>query len=236
MCCFCLKSLLHLILTNVPLELISMNNIKDCINEVIKVWNEEVQRQFIQTQNPDLNAEYILNVSVRKKKFYVNRKEFYEKKIAEITLYYKVLEKHKSAFDLMLWRNQKIMPPKVKNAPSHIVEDEYINSLYKQFLYEAIGTFCASTKQYIMSRDAAEYDMENDRLRQHESAVDMVVQVLTDGPFFKKGDEFDVFMVTDEYYAVYTQHDIGLKNNGIARLNIKDCMVTQNAKVKILSL
>jgi len=208
-----------------------MNNIKDCVTEVIKAWNDQVKNAYTKTQDPKLNIQFVLDVNIRKKKSYINRKDYFENKIAEIVLYHKGNDKEP---DLLLWRNQKIMPPKVKCVPVHQVESDYINSLYKQFLYEAIGNFCVTTKQLILSQDWAEYDIANDRLKQHESATDMIIQTLEDGEFYKKGDEFDVFMRLDEHYAVYTQHDIGKANNGIARIPIKKCMVTQNAKVKII--
>lgn len=209
-----------------------MLNVKQAVEEIIIVWNNQIKKSYEQTSDPKLNIEFEIKVGVRKKKYYINRKDFFENKVAEIVLYHKGLDK--SQPDLLLWRTEDILPKKVKNVSSTTIENEYLNGLYKKFLYEAIGNFCITTKQLILSQDWAEYDIENDRLKQHESAVDMIIQVTEDGEFYKKGDEFDVFMVLDEYYAVYTKHDIGLRNNGIARIPIKDCLITQNAKVKII--
>lgn len=199
-----------------------MNSIEDGIINVVKHWNAEVKAKGIQ-------AEYLLDVSCRNKKFYVNRKDFYERDVAEIKLILKGTETK------LLWSLECDIP-KIKGMSRNSVEVEIKQDLYKSFLYECIGMFCVSTERLQASKDMAEYDIEKDRMKQDESATDMIIQVLTDGPFFKKGDEFDVFLVSDDYYFVYTQHDEGLKNNGIARLPKGDCMVTQNAKVKIIML
>lgn len=199
-----------------------MNSIEDGIINVIKHWNTEVKAKKI-------DAEYVLDVTCRKKKFYTNRKDFYERDIAEIKLILKGKETR------LLWSLECDIP-KIKGMSRVLVETDIKQNLYKSFLYECIGMFCVSTERLQDSRDMAEYDIEKDRMKQDESATNMIIQVLTDGPFFTKGDEFDVFLVSDDYYFVYTQHDEGLKNNGIARLPKGDCMVTQNAKIKILTL
>lgn len=200
-----------------------MNSIKDAVIEVIKEWNAQVKVKGIE-------VEYILDVKCRKKKFYTNKKDFYEKSIAEIKLI------HKGTPTILLWSLETDLPTKVKGMTKVQIENDVIQNLYKTFLYECIGLFCVTTKTLQDNKDMAEYDIENDRLKQDDSAIGMVISALEEGPFYNIGDEFDVFIQTDEYYGVYTQHDIGLKNNGIARVEKSKFLVKENAKQKIILL
>lgn len=195
---------------------------------VIKYWNINVANVAKEAgeENPDV---YHLECGIRTKKYYINKDVFLEKRIAEIRFFIKGKE------DLLLWRSEIEVPKKVKNTPTHRVEAECISNLYHSFFYEAFGVFAVVTKGGIQREDYAEYDLVNERLKQHISADGMVIQTINDGPYYGKGENFDVFMdVDDQYYAVYTQHEIGQANNGIARMPKNDAMVTVPPKKKII--
>ena len=70
-----------------------MLNVKQAVEEIIIVWNNQIKKSYEQTSDPKLNIEFEIKVGVRKKKYYINRKDFYENKVAEIILYHKGLEK-----------------------------------------------------------------------------------------------------------------------------------------------
>lgn len=195
---------------------------------VIKYWNINVAA-VAKSQEDDKPDVYHLECGVRKKKYYINKDVFLEKKIAEIRFFVKGKE------DLLLWRSEIEIPKKVKNTPAHYVEDECMSNLYHSFFYEAFGVFAVVTKGGIQREDYAEYDLEKERLKQHDSAIDMVIQTIDVGPYYGKGENFDVFMdIDDQYYAVYTQHEIGQANNGIARMPKNHAIVTVPPKKKII--
>lgn len=200
-----------------------MISLENAVNTTIKRWNENCKSLGI-------NQEYFIDIKCRNKKFYLNRNDFYEKYIAEMTLY------TKGDVTLLLWRKQIIMPDKVKGVPKHIVENEYKDELYEYLMYEAIGNFCVTTKALITNRDYAEYDIEKDQLKPDASANGMVLQTTKKGPFFEPGQDFDVFMCTDDYYLVYTCHDIATPTNGIAKMQKDECFVKEMAKPSIILL
>jgi len=200
-----------------------MNAVEDVIQNILSHWNEDCK-------DKDINQEYILDVKCRDKKFYLNKIDFYERPIAEITLY------TKGELTLMLWRKQLIMPDKVKGQTIDQRNEEYKRSLFKYFLYECIGNFCVMTANLITNRDYCEYDIENDRLKADTSANGMIISTLKNGVFYEAGQDFDVFMVSDDAYFVYTAHDVAVGNNGIAKIDKVDCMIKELNKPSIILL
>jgi hypothetical protein len=197
--------------------------IEEVVQEAITAWNDTLTQEGFQSQIK-------LDLKCRKKKFYINRNESYEKRIAELSLY------QTGTPTLLLYRKELVMPEKVANTTQHAVDEEYRRSLFKYLFYEALGNFCHTTSVLIQSKDYAEYDIENDRLKAHESGDGMIIQTIEDGPFYAKKCEFDVFMVADDGYWVFTAHDLAKPNNGIAKVLAKHAMVTNPAKIKILTL
>lgn len=190
------------------------------IKEVLKIWNDEVKKSGI-------DAIYELDVKVRKKKFYLDKDNFYEHKIAEMLFFYKGDKTY------LLWRKQLRMPTKVAKTAVHTIENAMIDDLYKYFLYEAIGIFGLQAKQSIIDQDSAEYDIEKDRFKAHDNFKNTVIEITEAGSFYEVGSKFDVFYQVDKGFAVYTEHDHGLKNNGIALIPTNHCKVIQETEKKI---
>ncbi len=205
-----------------------MSAIKEIIEKTLTEWNGECH-------NTEQKFTFEIKCNVRMKKFYINKNNFIEEEVAELLFIHKKLDPSES--DLLLYRKELPVYPKQKHESIEVRNRKFIDSLYRHLVYEMLGAFSIMTKQSIINQDYAEYDIENDRLKQHESANGMSVKTLVGGPFFEIGDEFDVFMDTEgDYYAVYTAHEYGKKNNGIARLPKADCLITNAAKKKIILL
>lgn len=202
-----------------------MDSIRVSVQNTIKDWNNAVKQS-------GQDIEYILDVKVHNKKFYLNKKVFYENRVGEIKFI--KIDRTKTRPEVRLLWDTECLVPKIKQQKSDTTENHVIDQLHQAFLYEAIGMFAVTTAQLQENKDIAEYDIDKDRIKQDESAIDMEIQCIENGKFYAKGDEFDVFMVTDNNYHVYTQHDIGLKNNGIASIPKEHCMVTKNAKINII--
>lgn len=200
-----------------------MDAIESLVSQVLKRWNEDVKEH-------GHDQEFILDVKCRNKKFYLNRVDFFEQPIAEMSLYVK------GKPTLLLWRKEIRMPSKVKGIPQHEIEATYKYDLYRYFFYETVANFCSITKQLILSRDYAEYDIDNDRLKADDSANGMIVQTTKSGLFYEVGQDFDVFLVSDDGYFVYTAHDIARSNNGIVKIDKDSCMIKELAKTKIIML
>lgn len=198
-----------------------MKVIEDTISTILAQWNKDI----IETGRTDI---FILDVKCREKVFYINRIDTYKQNIAEMSFYVK------GDPTLLLWRKELRMPSKVKGMTKVQVEEDYIRGLYEHFLYECIAAFSMTTRQLIITKDYAEYDIEKDRLKAHESGDGMIVSVTEDGPFYVKGNEFDVFMATDNAYFVYSAHDSCRPNNGIGKLDKGIVLVKELAKTRIL--
>lgn len=196
------------------------------VNKVLKQWNQDVLEAGIK-------KEYILDVKVRKKTLYLNKEKTFEEPIAEMKLITKGLDNSEPT--ILLWRKELQYPEKVQGASKNEIVEEYKRRLYFYFLYEALGNFCTVTEQLIKNQDYAEYDIEKDRLKAHESGDGMVIQAMSDGTFFKNGDKFDVFMETDDFFFVYTAHASASQNNGINKIPVKEAIILENKKVRIIT-
>lgn len=202
-----------------------MSAITDIVNRTLKHWNEECSKM-------EKKLQFEIKCGIRTKKYYTNRIEFYEEKVAEFKLF-QIEDKV-----ILLYRTELKIPDKMKGIKMTDVHNDLVDTLYRDFLYESIGSFCAMTRQNILSQDYCEYDIEKDRLKQHSSSVDMVIKTLNDGDWYKKDKEFDVFMdedTSDKYY-VYTEHAKGQSNNGIASIKREDALVIQAPKKQIILL
>lgn len=202
-----------------------MKALEDIVVRVLKRWNDAVKES-------GFDDVYELIVKVRNKEFYINRKNLYEQPIAEMLLVVK------GSPTLLLWRKEMRMPKKqqVKGTAYHRIEEDYRRDLYEYFFYECLGNFCNVTKTLITSQDYAEYDIEKDRLKADVSANGMIISTIEGGDWYEKGDEFDVFMVTDTGYFVYTAHDVARRNNGIAKIPKENAMIVEMAKPSIITL
>ncbi len=190
------------------------------IQQMLESWNSAVKNQGI-------DKEYTLEVISRKKKYYINKVDFFEKDICELIFILK------GKPNLLLWRKEVQCPPKVKGTSKHQIEKSIIDELYKFFLYECIGVFCLQTEASIKAKDYAPYDLEKDRLESNPSFKDMVIEATNKGDFYEVGNQFDVFQQGDNGWLVYTAHIAGSKTNGIALIPGKDCKVLIDKKPNI---
>lgn len=193
-----------------------MISIESGIKACLESWNKQCV-----TSNLDYGFDY--KIQCRVKKFYINKKDFFEQRIAEFSLY------QTGKKPLLLWRKELRMPDKVKNVQQQDIDMDYMEQLYHYFLYEMMGSFCVLTRQAIINQDHAEYDVELDRLKPHPNSNGMIIQTTKAGEFFEPNDQFDVFHYTDGNYWVYTAHERGRPNNGLAKISDKDCMIIKQA-------
>lgn len=195
--------------------------LKSTIVEVLGIWNQNVKAQGI-------NIEYQVEVRNRVKNFYTTKTKFFTKDIAELLFISKGEDEN-----LLLWRKEIEVPKKVTGVQKHIVRSSIEDNLYKYFLHECIGTFGVICSQSITNQDYAPYDLVKDRMDAHPSYKDHVIEVIEDGAFYEKGDTFDVFNKLDGGWGVYTQHDVGVPNGGIAKIDSTKCKVIQETAQKI---
>ena len=197
--------------------------IKSAIDEVLEVWNHNVKAN-------EVFIEYCLEIKIRKKNYYTSKTKFYTLPIAEILFISKGDE------NLLLWRKELQIPDKVKGVPKHQIHNNYIDQLYKYFLHECIGTFGVICSQSIKNQDYAEYDIEKDRLKPHPSFKDTVIECTENGKFYELGDTFDVFNKLENGYAVYTEHDVAKKTNGLAKIDFNHCkeIITTAQKIDLI--
>lgn len=194
--------------------------LKHSVHEVLKIWNENVKNQ-------KTNIEYVIDIYNRKKKYYTNRDKFYTLDIAELRFISKGDE------NLLLWRKELQIPDKVPGVSKDSIRRNYEDQLYKYFLHEAIGTFGMTAASLITNKDYAEYDVEKDRIKPDEYFKDHIVEATENGVFYEKGDKFDVFTELEGGWAVYTAHEAGNANNGIAKLDKSVSKVIQETAQKI---
>lgn len=200
-----------------------MNAVEDLINKAIENWNATLEEQ-----NQEHRVKF--ETKCRKKKFYLNKKDFYERRIAEASLY----QTGKPTF--LLWRKEIIMPEKVANMSQHEVDEAFRRDLYQFFFFELVGIFAQVTAHNLIAGEAAEYDIENDRLKPHPACEGMVVMATAPGPFYAVNDKFDVFYESDKNYNVYTSHDLAINNASVGPIPKEHAIVVEQAKPKILTL
>jgi hypothetical protein len=198
-----------------------MTPLKAPIESILKIWNEECSKS-------NNSTTYSVEVNNRKKKYYTNKKDFFELEICELLFIAK-----ESNENILLYRKELQVPKKVKGTPKYVVINNYEDQLYKYFLYECVGTFAVICSQTAKNQDYAPYDLEKDRMISHPSFKDTVIEVLEDGPFYKAGDQFDVFNELDGGWAVFTAHDVAAKNNGLAKIEGNKCKVVNSTIVPI---
>lgn len=214
-----------------------MVGLKHAIHEVLAVWNGNIKSQ-------EINIEYVIEIKNRKKKYYTNKVDFYTLDISELLFISKEIIESKPLLDsdktidktgenLLMWRKELQVPEKVKGVPKHQIYSNYEDQLYKYFLHECIGIFGMTCTETIKAKDYAPYDIDKDRLVANSYFKDHVVECTEDGAFFKKGDTFDVFNELDNGWAVYTAHEVGIPNGGIAKIDKSKCKVVVETAQKI---
>lgn len=209
-----------------------MSHLKQVVPEILNVWNGNVKKQ-------GTNAEFKVIIKHRDKKYFLNKTKSYTQKVSELLFIYEgekptLKEGEKAEIEtLLLYRKEMIQPAKMKNTPQHEVDNYYEDLLYKYFLHEAIGVFGLSCKDLIEREDYSEYDLVKERIKGNPAYKDHVVEALEDGAFYEKGDQFDVFTKLENGWAVYTEHELGKPNNGVAKIDSIKCKVVQETEQKI---
>ncbi len=198
-----------------------MIGLKYAINEVIAEWNKAVK-------DSGNTTEYILELKSRKKEYFVNKVDSYKLDISELLFIAK--DENES---LLLYRKELQVPEKVKGVPKHQIYSNYEDMLYRYFMYECIGSFALICTQTIKGKDYAPYDLIKDRLVPNEYFKDHVVEATADGKFYKTGDRFDVFTQLEGGWGVFTAHEAGDPNNGIAKIDNTHCKVVEETAQKI---
>lgn len=208
-----------------------MTAVAEITQAIIKAWNDNLR-------DNGLTYSIDLRVKCRNKSFEVSKGKSFELRIAELLLY-KIPNEDSKEKTLLLFRKEMRMPDKVRNAQDTkytsqtSIENSYTDSLYKQFLYETIGTFTIAAEQNIISKDYAEYDIEKERLKPNPEFEGMVIEVTEAGVFYEVGDSFDVFTQVEDGWGVYTAHDCARANNGIAKIPGSICKVIIDKKIDI---
>lgn len=209
-----------------------MVGLKHTVHEVLEIWNQNVAKTS--------NTIYTLEIKSRKKEYFVNKKDSYKLDISELLF---ISTEEKDVIEegiqglkkesLLLYRKELQVPEKVKGVPKHQIYSNYEDQLYKYFLYECIGAFALLSTNSIKSKDYAPYDISKDRLIANEYFKDHIVEAIEDGAFYKAGDQFDVFTQLEGGWAVFTAHEAGIPNNGIAKIDGNKCKVIQETTQKI---
>lgn len=203
----------------------------EIVSSVLKAWNDNIK---------DNGLNYILELRVkcRNKTYEVSKGKSFDLKIAELLLL-KIPNEGSNEKVLLLFRKEMRMPDKSKNiqetkhSSNLLLENSYTDALYKQFLYETIGTFSIAAEQSIISKDYAEYDIEKERLKPNPEFEGMVIETTEAGVFYEVGDTFDVFTQIEDGWGVYTAHDCARANNGIAKISGNICKIIIDKKVEI---
>jgi hypothetical protein len=125
----------------------------DIVTSIVKAWNDNLKTN-------GLTYSISLRVNCRNKSFEVSKGKSFKLRIAELLLY-KIPNEDSEEKSLLLFRKEMRMPDKVRNSQDtkhtsqSAIENSYTDSLYKQFLYETIGTFTIAAEQNIISQDYA---------------------------------------------------------------------------------
>ena len=195
--------------------------LKNNVEEILEIWNSEVKGSA-------LPYNYSIEVVCREKEFFTTKTKSFKQRVAELKYFMKEGEE-----TFLLYRKELRMPSKIKNVQQFKIDNEYIDMLYKHFLYECMGSFSVTIRELQKANEIAPYDLVKDRLTADPKFAGYVVETQEADDWFEKGDTFDVFTQADDGWGVFTAHDIARKNNGIFKIPGNICKVIEQPTTPI---
>lgn len=188
------------------------------INEILIQWN---------LNNSRVGSPYSFSLVLtrRKKKEYLNVKDWYQTNIAELIFTVKDSNENKS---FICYRTEIPFTNDFSEKTNNV---KWKNQLLKRFLYECFGVYASVTKQLNVNKSISEYDLEKDRVKPNPDweGKTVVISSTEEDSWFRVGEEFDIFNHDEYGWLVYTSNPLAKKENGIARIQGKFVTVKEYA-------
>lgn len=213
------------------------HQLESIIENIIHIWNTNCS-------NNNVDKIYIVSTNFRSKKIKFADKEnkIHEGvvDIAELCLTESI---NKGSLNKLIYRTElpsQNLPPKNFKGTEYQWKElnnyEVKTNLYNSFLYECIGTFCATISKFFNDKQLAEYDLDLDRIKGDDNYKGIFIKVdkANEENWFKVGEEYEVFTQTQNnnwgVYSYRVEH-----RNGIGQIPLTHAkLIKENIKKELI--
>ena len=108
--------------------------------------------------------------------------------------------------------------------------------VYNSFLYECIGSFCATSSEFFKQKQIADYDFDLDRIKGDEGYKGIWIEVdkADEDSWYKVGDKYEVFTQTqNNNWGVYSYRQD--HKNGIGQIPLIHAKLIKEEKTTVKS-
>jgi len=196
------------------------HNLESIVENILQVWN-------LNCDNNNIDKVYLVSTNFRVKKLQIADKNNIVHRgnvdICELCL----VESTKDGnLKKLLYRTEfPVEGAKPKNFKGSdyeyksLVTYKCLTEVYNSFLYECIGSFCATSSKFFSEKQIAEYDLDLDRIKGDEGYKGIWIEVdkADETTWYKVGDKYEVFTQTpNNNWGVYSYRQD--HKNGIGQI------------------
>jgi hypothetical protein len=208
------------------------HKLENIVDDILQVWNKNCSDNGV-------DKVYLVTTNFRSKKIKFADKEnkVFEGtvNIGELCLTESI---NSGTLTKLIYRTEvpsENLPPKNYKGNEYAWKElnnyQVKTSLYNSFLYECIGTFCATTTKFFNDKQIAEYDLDLDRLKGDDLYKGVFIEVdkASDEDWFKVGDKYEVFTQTQSNnWGVYSYRQD--HKNGIGQIPLTHAKIVKENK------
>ena len=196
------------------------HNLEIIVEGILQIWNSNCD-------NNEMDKVYLVSTNFRTKKLQIADKDNKIHRgtvdICELCL---VESTKDGGLKKLLYRTEyPIDAAKPKNFKGSNYEFESLvkykcqTEVYNSFLYECIGSFCATSSEFFKQKQIADYDFDLDRIKGDEGYKGIWIEVdkADEDSWYKVGDKYEVFTQTqNNNWGVYSYRQD--HKNGIGQI------------------
>lgn len=196
------------------------HNVEIIVENILQVWNTNCESN-------GMDKVYLVSTNFRVKKLQIRDKENVlhtgTVDICELCL---VESTKDGGLKKLLYRTEyPIESARPKNFKGSDYEFESLvkykcqTEVYNSFLYECIGSFCATSTKFFDEKQLAEYDLDLDRIKGDEGYKGIWIEVdkADENTWYKVGEKYEVFTQTGtNNWGVYSYRQD--HRNGIGQI------------------
>lgn len=213
------------------------HNLELIVEGILHVWNANCE-------NNEMDKVYLVSTNFRTKKLKIADKDNKIHRgtvdICELCL---VESTKDGGLKKLLYRTEyPIDAAKPKNFKGSNYEFESLvkykcqTEVYNSFLYECIGSFCATSSEFFKQKQIADYDFDLDRIKGDEGYKGIWIEVdkADENSWYKVGDKYEVFTQTqNNNWGVYSYRQD--HKNGIGQIPLIHAKLIKEEKTTVKS-
>lgn len=213
------------------------HNLEIIVEGILQIWNSNCD-------NNEMDKVYLVSTNFRTKKLQIADKDNKIHRgtvdICELCL---VESTKDGGLKKLLYRTEyPIDAAKPKNFKGSNYEFESLvkykcqTEVYNSFLYECIGSFCATSSEFFKQKQIADYDFDLDRIKGDEGYKGIWIEVdkADEDSWYKVGDKYEVFTQTqNNNWGVYSYRQD--HKNGIGQIPLIHAKLIKEEKTTVKS-